>query len=107
MRVWLSMAIAFSLLAAQPVSADTIVLKNGGRILALSVVEAGDKVRYQTAAGELTLPKSIVDHIERDGAMPSPASSLAMAPPAVESSLANAAAESAAVYDGAVDREFL
>jgi tetratricopeptide (TPR) repeat protein len=107
MRAWLSTSIGLCLLAAQPVSADTIVLKNGRRILALSVVEAGDKVRYQTAAGELTLPKSIVDHIERDGAMPSSASSLAMAPPAVESSLANAAAESAAVHDGAVDREFL
>src|SRR6202163_409756 len=107
MRVWLSMAIAFSLLAAQPILADTIVLKNGRRILALSVVDAGDKVRYQTAAGELTLPKSIVDNIERGGAVPSSAASLTMAPPAAESSLANAAAESAAVHDGAVDREFL
>lgn len=101
------MAIAFSLLAAKPISADTIVLKNGRRILAISVVEAGDKVRYQTPAGELTLPKSIVDHIERGGAMPSSAASLAMAPPAAESSLANAAAESGAVHDGSVDREFL
>src|ERR1700680_707662 len=103
MRVWLSMSVADSVLAAQPFSADTIVLKNGRRILALSVVEAGDKVRYQTAAGELTLPKSIVDHIERGGAMPSPAANLAMAPPAAESSLANAAAESGAGHDGSVD----
>jgi len=87
--------------------ADTIVLKNGRRILVLSVADEGDKVRYQTAAGELTLPKSIVDHIERGGAVPSSAASLTMAPPAAESSLANAAAESAAVHDGAVDREFL
>jgi len=61
------MAIGLSLLAVQPVSADTIVLKNGRRILALSILEDGDKVRYQTAAGELSLPKSIVDHIERGG----------------------------------------
>jgi hypothetical protein len=101
------MAIGLLVLAAQPVLADTIVLKNGRRIVALSVVEAGDKVRYQTAAGELSLPKAIVDHIERDGAMPSSAASLAMAPPVAESSLANAAAESGAVHDGAVDREFL
>jgi Tfp pilus assembly protein PilF len=101
------MAFGLSLLAAQPASADTIVLKNGRRILALSVVEDGDKVRYQTAAGELTLPKSIVDHIERGGAVPSPVAGLAMAPPVVESKLANAAAESSAVHDGAVDREFL
>src|SRR5260370_37320575 len=49
-------------------SADTIVLKNGRRIAALSVVEEGDKVKYLTSAGELSLPKSIVDHIEKGGA---------------------------------------
>ena len=41
--------------------ADTIVLKNGKRIVALSVVEDGDKIRYETAAGQLTLPRSIVE----------------------------------------------
>src|SRR5215467_15324154 len=51
-------------------AADTIVLKNGRRIVALAVVEEGDKVRYQTSAGELTLPKSIVDHIEKGGPVP-------------------------------------
>src|SRR3989441_11274339 len=49
--------------------ADTIVLKNGRRILALSAVEEGDKVKYLTVAGELSLPKSIVDHIEKGSAM--------------------------------------
>src|SRR5713101_8248541 len=112
MQTWVSIAIGLSLLAAQAVRADTIVLKNGRRILALSVVEEGDKVRYQTAAGELSLPKSIVDHIERGGAVPMPsqsasAATLEMAPPAMESSPANAAAENGAVHDGAVDREFL
>src|SRR5580693_1233282 len=53
-------------------ASDTIVLKNGRRIVALTVVEEGDKVRYQTAAGELSLPKSIVDHIERGGAVATP-----------------------------------
>src|SRR5450432_1601137 len=50
--------------------ADTIVLKNGRRILAFNVVEAGEKIRYETNAGELSLPKSIVDHIEKGGAVP-------------------------------------
>src|SRR5438876_3070016 len=50
-------------------AADTIVLKNGKRIIALSAVEEGDKVKYLTSAGELSLPKSIVDHIERSGAV--------------------------------------
>jgi tetratricopeptide (TPR) repeat protein len=89
---------------------DTIVLKNGKRIVALSVVEDGDKVRYETAAGQLTLPKSIVDHIERGpaGAMPdsaaASAASLAIAPPASES---DAEIDSATVHDGAIDRNYL
>src|SRR2546429_9273662 len=71
-------------------AADTIVLKNGRRIVALSAVEEGDKVKYLTSAGELSLPKSIVDHIEKGGALPmagSPgadAANLDMAPPAAQ-----------------------
>jgi tetratricopeptide (TPR) repeat protein len=90
--------------------ADTIVLKNGKRIVALSVVEDGDKVRYETAAGQLTLPRSIVDHIERGpaGAMPdSPAANaanLAIAPPVNET---DAEVENATVHDGAIDRNYL
>src|ERR1700742_2967568 len=90
--------------------ADTIVLKNGRRIVALSVVEDGDKGRYETAAGQLSLPKSIVDHIERGpvGVMPdSPAAAaanLAIAPPAFES---DAEVEKATVHDGAIDRNYL
>ena len=101
---------AFSLAAAQSILADTIVLKNGRRIGALSVTEDGDKVRYQTAAGELTLPKSIVDHIERGpaGVMPdSPAAAaanLAITAPALES---DAEVEKATVHDGAIDRNYL
>ena len=45
----------------------TIVLKNGRRINALSVLEDGDKVRYETSAGTLTLPRAIVDHVESGG----------------------------------------
>ncbi len=72
------------------VSADTIVLKNGRKIIALSVVEDGDKIHYETSSGTLTLPKSIVDHIIRGvGGMPASAaqaaSELAITPPALES----------------------
>jgi tetratricopeptide (TPR) repeat protein len=49
-------------------SADTIVLKNGQRIVAAKVVEEGEHVRYETDAGQLSLPKSIVARIEHDGA---------------------------------------
>ena len=47
--------------------ANTIVLKNGRRISALSVTRDGDKVRYETSAGTLTLPGAIVDHVESGG----------------------------------------
>src|SRR5258708_19730752 len=90
---------------------DTIVLKNGRRILALSVVEEGDRVKYETSAGQLSLPKSIVDHIEKGGAVPdSPgaaAANLAISPPATEISDATTEVERGAVHDGAIDRDFI
>jgi hypothetical protein len=110
MRICLIIAAGLSLLVANAACGDTIVLKNGRRIVADSVVVDSDKVRYLTAAGELALPKSMVDHIEKGGAgqMPSSgAASLAITPPRLESRSADAAAESGAVHDGVVDREFL
>jgi len=95
--------------------ADTIVLKNGRRIAALSAVEEGDKVKYLTSAGELSLPKSIVDHIEKGGAVPmagSPgtdAANLDIAPPSAQpiGSGNSDAIERAAVHDGAIDRPYI
>src|SRR5713226_7759059 len=110
MRLYLILAAGLSLLVAQETCADTIVLKNGRRIVADSVVVDGDKVRYLTAAGELALPKSMVDHIEKGGAVQmasTGAANLNITPPSLEPSKANAAAESGAVHDGVVDREFL
>src|SRR5262249_45145183 len=101
-------------LACERAAGDTIVLKNGRRIVALSVVEEGDKVRYQTSAGELSLPKSIVDHIEKGGAMPlegpgAGAPNLAMSVPKVELTVASGSSEidRLAVHDGSVDREYI
>src|SRR5256886_8835633 len=94
-------------------AADTIVLKNGRRIMALSEVEEGDKVKYLTSAGELSLPKSIVDHIEKGVAMPMPgspvadAANLAIAPPKMEARGARAEVELGAVHDGAIDRQYI
>ena len=110
MRLYLIFAASLSLLVARGVCADTIVLKNGRRIVADSVVVTGDKVRYLTAAGELALPKSMVDHIEKGGAVPtqsSGAANLAITPPRLEPRSSDAAVESGAVHDGVVDREFL
>ena len=112
-RIYIFVAIALCLLTATGTRADTIVLKNGRRIVALSVVVEGDKVRYMTSAGELALPRSMVDHIEKGGSSQTlgstseGAASLAITPPSIEPTLANTAAETGAVHDGAVDREFL
>jgi tetratricopeptide (TPR) repeat protein len=113
MRLYLLVAAGLSLLATWDARADTIVLKNGRRIAALSVAVEGDKVRYLTSAGELALPKSIVDHIEKGEAAQMPATpsggaaNLAITPPSVEATGANAAMENGAVHDGVVDRDFL
>jgi tetratricopeptide (TPR) repeat protein len=99
--------------AAASAAADTIVLKNGRRIVALSVREEGDRVTYETNAGELSLPKSIIDHIEKGGAAPmgdSPAAAaanLAITPPAMVTVSGGAEIESGAVHDGAIDREYI
>jgi tetratricopeptide (TPR) repeat protein len=100
---------------AHGAAADTIVLKNGRRILALSAFEDGDKVRYLTSAGELSLPKSIVDHIEKGGAVPmagtpgADAANLAIAPPTTQPSAAGGGEEieRATVHDGRIDREYI
>src|SRR5229473_1369922 len=95
-------------------AADTIVLKNGRRIAALSAVEDGDKVKYLTSAGELSLPKSIVDHIEKGGAVPMAntlgvaAANLAIAPPTMQpGDSGGGEIERGAVHDGTVDRGYI
>lgn len=104
---------AAALLCAASLFADTIVLKNGRRIIASNVVEEGDKIRYETPAGQLSLPKSIVDHIERGGALPvygaaAQAAELSMTPPpGIESSEEAEEVIHGTLHDGAVDREYL
>ena len=94
-------------IAFPSVASDTIVLKNGRRIVALSAVEDGDKIRYETSAGELSLPKSMVDHIERgtgvsvagESSRAETAANMGITPPSMA---ASAEIEKAAVHDGAM-----
>jgi tetratricopeptide (TPR) repeat protein len=92
--------------------ADKIVLKNGRQIVAYNVTEDGDKVHYETPAGQLSIPKSIVDHIEK-GLMPvmeSPAAAAASinaTPPPMEATANAAEIDQAAVHDGAIDRDYI
>jgi len=99
-------------LAALPgsLSADTIYLKNGKTIVAAHVVQANGQVTYDTPAGQLSLPASIVDRVVRDGqfdaAPGSPndhAANLPMAPPKTLSSSSNDDVAQQVVHDGAID----
>jgi len=98
---------------AAPARGDKIVLKNGRQIVAYHVVEDGDKVRYQTSAGELSIPKAIVDHIEKGGLMPvmeSPAAAaanLSVPPPSMETTANGSEIDQAAVHDGSIDRGYM
>jgi tetratricopeptide (TPR) repeat protein len=104
-------ALCAALACAAAARADKIVLKNGQQIVASNVREDGDKIRYETSAGELSLPRNIVDHIER-GLSPmtqSPAAAAAtlnIKPPEVSAADA-VAMDIAVVHDGAVDREYI
>lgn len=72
MRLLTSIVILCAL-AALPASADTIVLKNGHRIVAANVTEDAQHVSYETPAGRMSIPKSLVLRIERDDQGYSPA----------------------------------
>src|ERR1700675_1104486 len=105
--------LACVLLLAGAARADKIVLKNGRKIVAYNVVEDGDKVRYETSAGQMALPKSIVDHIEKGGflaRMGSPAAaaaSLNLEPPEPAATAGDSEIDKSAVRDGSVDRNYI
>src|SRR6266481_6433379 len=48
------------------VFADTIYLKNGRKITASHVVQENGQVSYETSAGRLSFPLSIVDRVVHD-----------------------------------------
>src|SRR5690242_3563197 len=52
------------------VSADTIYLKNGRKITASHVTQENGQVSYETSAGRLSLPVSIVDRVVHDDSSP-------------------------------------
>ena len=81
MRLATPVAVLLALAASSPLLADTIVLRNGKHIVASDVTEENGHVSYQTPAGQFSIPKTIVDHIERDGSSYSSAANAALAPP--------------------------
>jgi len=103
--VWLLLALSSS------AAADTIVLKNGRRIVAENVTEDATHVIYQTPAGQLSIPKSIVARIEHDSFTYSSASRAAAEPPVtapqIEPVRGYEEVAELAVHDNAVDFAYL
>lgn len=99
------------LLVVSSATADTIVLKNGRRIIASSVVEKGDRVTYETRAGQMSIPKSIVARIEHDD-LGSDLSSKAVAVPPVSAPQVQVVhgyedVGQLAVHDGSIDLAYV
>jgi tetratricopeptide (TPR) repeat protein len=98
------------LLIVVPSSADTIVLKNGRHIVAQSVTEEGDRVSYETPAGRLSIPKSIVARIDRNDFGASSfgrSSEPPVTPPQVDPAQGYDDVAHGAVRDGSVDFAYL
>jgi tetratricopeptide (TPR) repeat protein len=95
--------------------ADTIYLKNGRKITASHVVQENGQVGYETAAGHLSLPASIVDHVVREavsvdstaGTASDRAANLPMAPPNAPVAASNDESVRSAVHDGSIDLNLL
>lgn len=98
-----------------PANADTIVLKNGRRIVVDTATESGERVTGVTSAGEISLPKSMVARIEHSpvaqisSASVNPeASSLPIAPPATTPTGAfDPAVITNTLHDGAIDTAYI
>jgi tetratricopeptide (TPR) repeat protein len=105
------MAVFLALAVASSAVADTIVLRNGKRIVASNVTEDNAHVTYQTPAGQFSIPKSVVDHIEHDGLSYSSAAHAGSAPPisspAVEPISGYEDVMHLAVHDDAVDFAYI
>ena len=94
--------------------ADTIVLKNGRKIVAGNIVESDGKVTYQTPAGEMSIPESIVDHIDKNDfaytsadAARSAAASVHVDAAAIAPTTGYDTIAALAVHDAAIDYEYL
>jgi hypothetical protein len=108
-------ALCLFLAVSGSLSADTIYLKNGRKIAATHVVEENGQVSYETSAGRLSFPASIVDRVDRDDASPisragtpsDRAANLAIAPPTALAAPPTDPAGRAAVRDGSIDSDLL
>src|ERR1700722_13890469 len=101
--------------ASGSVFADTIYLKSGRKISATHVTKDNGQSSYETSAGRLSFPLSIVDHVTHDDSSPistagtpgDRAANLPIAPPAEMSATPTDPVASAAVRDGAINTDVL
>ena len=113
----LGLVVAVCLAAALPrsASADTIYLKNGKKIAASHVVRENGQVSYETSAGRMSLPVSIVDKVVHEdeslestaGTAADKAAHLPIAPPNALARSADQETARAAVRDGSIDLKLL
>jgi tetratricopeptide (TPR) repeat protein len=107
----MSLAVLLALVAASSAAADTIILKNGHKIVATDITEDAEHVTYQTPAGQLTIPKSIVARIDHDNFAYSSAASADSEPPVtaptIEPVRGYEDVARLAVHDDAVDYAYL
>jgi hypothetical protein len=104
-------ALALTLVIGGSLRADTIYLKNGRQIQGTNTVRQNGKVTFETAAGTMSVPESLVDRIvsgdppiaPQRNANSAPAE-LSMAPP---SSSNTVPALQSIVRDGAINQEAL
>ena len=91
--------------------ADTIVLKNGCRIQASNVIEKDGRVSYDTPAGQLSIPKSIVARIERDdfaySSSPAASGPPVVSPPQIEPVRGYEDVARLTVRDGSIDLAYV
>ncbi len=117
-RLRLSSAFLVAVLGALPtvVLADTIYLKNGRKIVATVTHEDSKQVFYERAGGEIAIPRSIVDRIEKSplavedapDESPSPRTPARDLPlPPVPALSTTSDAQSQVVKDNAIDKAYL
>lgn len=91
-------------------SADTIVLKNGHKIVASNVTQDAQHVSYETPAGRMTIPKAIVLRIDHDDLAYTSAvdaSQVAITAPAIAPVEGYEGISKLTVHDNAVDYGYL
>jgi tetratricopeptide (TPR) repeat protein len=101
------------LFSAFLLNADVIYLKNGRKLVAQVTREDDKQVFYGVSGGELALPKSMVDHIEKSDAPAAEPraggarSGREIPPPLSALPDVNVEEGSAVIHDGAVDEAYL